>query len=143
MTVRTANSALCDLSFEDARAVATVRKQRDFHAFELRIEVVKLQYDWVGLAAVDARMVEQVLEQPAIEHIGSFSDVAIFALDIERLLRAVVRLTVDRKTVTANAVASSHGLVGERKLLKRLEHAAHSALSHANTLRTGRHASVT
>jgi hypothetical protein len=59
--------------------------------------VVELQNDWVGLAAVDARVIEQVLEQPAIQGVGSCSDVATVALDVERFVLAVMRPSVDGK----------------------------------------------
>jgi hypothetical protein len=139
MTIRTANSTLCDLSFKDGCALATMREKRDFQACELGIEVVEFQDDGIGLAAVDARVTEQVFEQPAIQDIRSFSDVAIGTLDIECLVLAVVRPAVDGKPLTTNATASSCRLVGERKLLERLEQSAHSALWHARTLRMRRH----
>ena len=76
MTVRANDLALLDLGQHSFKWDGAVRKLADVDP--LIPEVVELQNDWVGLAAVDAWMIQQIREEGSViglpHAIGSLLD---------------------------------------------------------------------
>ena len=61
MAVRAANVAFCDLQLND-RPGALTDHPGDRLTLQRRVAMIELQNDRIGLAAVDARMADQIVE---------------------------------------------------------------------------------
>jgi len=62
VAIRTADVALTDFGF-DLRPGAVPHDVGYRRALRRPISMIELQHDWIGLAAINARMQEQILDQ--------------------------------------------------------------------------------
>jgi hypothetical protein len=113
VAIRAANLAPGYLSLDATPRIAAASEEAN-HVTRLRpIRVIELEDKRIGLAAVDAGMLQQEVPQTARPAFATIAHESRIPRDVNLAIQAVVFLTVRNEAIDANGLALPRGLVSK------------------------------